>query len=383
VTARRERRVRLAGVATVLALAAAGVAVLAAPARAAVTAQQVEEARQRLREVSARLEGEVALYEAAQLEAAQLRERLDRIRLDLAARERELRQARDAARARVAEMYIAAGAKTTINLLGRGDARGPARLAYLDSVALTDRELINTLEQARRDYVRQQALLTETLAEQERVSADLERLVEGIYAELDAANTEYQAVKQEWDRQEAERIRREEEERRLREWLATSTTAASGATGPITPPPPSPGTTLPPPPPAPAGTLVCPVDGATTFRDSWGEARPGGRGHTGVDMMSPIGTPLVAIENGVLINLSWHYAGGIGVTVDGDSGDEWYYAHLSGYAPGIQSGMRVAAGQLIGYVGETGNASVPHLHLAHILSTGQYVNPYPVVASLC
>jgi murein DD-endopeptidase MepM/ murein hydrolase activator NlpD len=100
-------------------------------------------------------------------------------------------------------------------------------------------------------------------------------------------------------------------------------------------------------------------------------------------MMSPIGTPLVAIENGVLQNLNWHYAGGIGLTVMGDSGDSWYYAHLDGYAPGIQAGMRVAAGQLIGYVGETGNAAGPHLHLAHILPSGQYVNPYPVVASLC
>ena len=60
--------------------------------------------------------------------------------------------------------------------------------------------------------------------------------------------------------------------------------------------------------------------------------------------MSPLGTPLVAIENGVLTNLNWHYAGGIGITVVGDSGDSWYYAHLNGYAPGIVAGMRVAAG---------------------------------------
>jgi murein DD-endopeptidase MepM/ murein hydrolase activator NlpD len=99
--------------------------------------------------------------------------------------------------------------------------------------------------------------------------------------------------------------------------------------------------------------------------------------------MSPIGTPLVAIENGVIINPNWHYAGGIGLTVEGDSGDSWYYAHLNGYAAGIQAGTRVAAGQLIGYVGETGNAAGPHLHLAHILASGVYVNPYPVVASLC
>jgi len=376
----------LPGVAAIAALATLVVAGPAAPARAEVTAAQVEEARQRLREVSAQLEGEVTRYEAALLEESQLRDRVERVRLDLATQERELALARTAARARVAELYMAAGSGNDAGFLASGDGEGPARLAYLDSVALTDRELVNRLEQARRDYAGQQVLLLETLGRQERVSAELEELVGGIYAELESANNEYQAVKQEWDRQEAERIRREEEERLRQLWLSTSTTtspgAPSGGAPPAAIPQVTPGTapTLP---PAPAGTMVCPVDGATTFRDSWGEPRPGGRGHTGVDMMSPTGTPLVAIENGVINNPSWHYAGGIGLYILGDSGDSWYYAHLDGYAAGIQAGTRVAAGQLIGYVGATGNAASPHLHLAHILPSGQYINPYPVVADLC
>ena len=84
----------------------------------------MDEARQRLREVGALLEGEVTRYEAALLEESQLRDRIDRIRLDLTARERELALARTAARARVAEMYIAAGSGDTFNLLSGGDARG-------------------------------------------------------------------------------------------------------------------------------------------------------------------------------------------------------------------------------------------------------------------
>jgi murein DD-endopeptidase MepM/ murein hydrolase activator NlpD len=100
-------------------------------------------------------------------------------------------------------------------------------------------------------------------------------------------------------------------------------------------------------------------------------------------MIAALGTPLVAIENGTLTSLSWHYAGGIGLTIVGDSGDSWYYAHMNGYAPGMTAGLRVAAGQLVGYVGETGNAAGPHLHLARILPGGQYVNPYPVVAGIC
>jgi murein DD-endopeptidase MepM/ murein hydrolase activator NlpD len=351
-----------------------------------VTAAQVEEARQRLREVSAELEGEVARYEAALLEESLLRDRVERVRLDLAAQERELALARTAARARVAELYMAAGSGNSAGFLSGGGGEGPARLAYLNSVTLTDRELVNRLEQARRDFARQQLLLLETLDRQQAVSAELEELVGGIYGELEVANAEYQTVKQEWDRQEAERIRREEEERLRQLWLSTSTTTSPGSPASGGSPGTSPSVTpaiAPALPPAPAGTMVCPVDGATTFRDSWGEPRPGGRGHTGVDMISPIGTPLVAIENGVITNPGWHYAGGIGLYILGDSGDSWYYAHLDGYAAGIQAGTRVAAGQLIGYVGETGNAAGPHLHLAHILPSGQYINPYPVAAELC
>jgi murein DD-endopeptidase MepM/ murein hydrolase activator NlpD len=281
---------------------------------------------------------------------------------------------------------MAAGSGNDVGFLASGDAEAPARLAYLDSVALTDREMVNRLEQARRDYAAEQVLLLETLERQEQVSAELEELVGGIYAELEAADAEYRMVKQEWDRQEAERLRREEEERQRQLWLATSTTTSPGSSSggsPAATAPPSAPATAPALPPAPAGTMVCPVDGATTFRDSWGEARPGGRGHSGVDMMSPTGTPLVAIENGVIYNPNWHYAGGIGLTFLGDSGDSWYYAHLDAYAPGIQAGTRVAAGQLVGYAGATGNAAGPHLHLAHILPSGQYVNPFPVVADLC
>ena len=129
--------------------------------------------------------------------------------------------------------------------------------------------------------------------------------------------------------------------------------------------------------------MVCPVDGAVTFRDSWGEPRPGGRTHTGTDMMAATGTPLVAIENGYIWYMSWHYAGGNGLYIQGDSGDRWYYAHLDGYAPGISTGVSVSAGQVVGYVGSTGNASVPHLHIGYLPGGAYYANPYPIMAEVC
>jgi murein DD-endopeptidase MepM/ murein hydrolase activator NlpD len=100
-------------------------------------------------------------------------------------------------------------------------------------------------------------------------------------------------------------------------------------------------------------------------------------------MMAATGTPLVAIESGVIWSPNWHYAGGIGLYIKGDSGDMFYYAHMNGYAPGIEGGVRVTAGQLVGYVGATGNAATPHLHLGYLPGGAYYDNPYPIVAAIC
>ncbi len=102
-------------------------------------------------------------------------------------------------------------------------------------------------------------------------------------------------------------------------------------------------------------------------------------------MVAARGTPLVAIEGGVIARLSNSSLGGITIWLTGSSGDEFYYAHLDGYASGLSSGQRVGVGDLIGYVGNTGNAqyTVPHLHFEHHPGGGGAVNPYPLVAGLC
>jgi len=405
-------RRRLSAVVVVVAALVAGMLFIALPAFADVTAQEVEAARARLREVNQELSEQVAGYDAAVVREVELRDRLDRILVDLATRERELTLARRDARARVADMYMSAGSAETQSVLAAGQfAEVPARRAYLDSVAQTDREVVVQLDAARLGFERQQALLEETVVEQEEIRAEMESLLGAIYAELETANAEYQLIKEEWDLQEAER--------RYQEWLATSTTTTTTTLPPSTtttqatttttqpssstttapggtttttepgstttttePPSTTTTTTLPPPPPQP-GIRVCPVDGAVTFRDSWGEPRPGNRTHKGTDMMAPTGTPLVAIEDGYIWYMSWHYAGGNGLYIQGDSGDRWYYAHLDSYAAGIRTGVRVSAGQVVGYVGETGNASVPHLHLGYLPGGAYYDNPYPIVAEVC
>ncbi|MEN8114100.1 MAG: peptidoglycan DD-metalloendopeptidase family protein [Actinomycetota bacterium] len=128
--------------------------------------------------------------------------------------------------------------------------------------------------------------------------------------------------------------------------------------------------------------LVCPVRGNTYFVDTWGAPRPGGRTHKGVDMSGRSGQELQAMQSGK-VRLNWHSAGGRQVYVYGDDGIFYYYAHLSGYPAGLSNGDRVAKGQVVGYMGATGNASVTHLHFGMGPIGGGYVNPYPTVRAAC
>ena len=128
--------------------------------------------------------------------------------------------------------------------------------------------------------------------------------------------------------------------------------------------------------------VVCPLAGATWFTDTWGAPRSGGRTHKGVDMSGAYGAKLVAMNSGK-VRLNFHSAGGRQVYLTGDDGNFYYYAHLSGYAPGLATGQRVAKGQLVGYVGTSGNASTAHLHLGMGVTGGPLVNPYPTVRRVC
>jgi murein DD-endopeptidase MepM/ murein hydrolase activator NlpD len=122
--------------------------------------------------------------------------------------------------------------------------------------------------------------------------------------------------------------------------------------------------------------IICPVQGFSAFGDTWGAPRSGGRRHQGVDMLAPTGTPLQAVESGT-VTQGTNRLGGITVSLQGDGGNRYYYAHLSAYE-GVSG--RVEQGQVIGYIGDTGNATgTPHLHFEIRPGGGVPVNPYPSV----
>ncbi len=123
---------------------------------------------------------------------------------------------------------------------------------------------------------------------------------------------------------------------------------------------------------------TCPVAGPVSFVDSFGWPRPG-HSHQGIDMIAAYGTPIVAVHSGNAVQTS-NSLGGLAVNVYHDwSSDFTYYAHLSSYG----SSGHVAAGQVIGYVGATGNAGVNHLHFEYHPGGGSAINPYSALVAVC
>ncbi|ALH94824.1 M23 family metallopeptidase [Acinetobacter equi] len=129
--------------------------------------------------------------------------------------------------------------------------------------------------------------------------------------------------------------------------------------------------------------LPIPVQGvkATGLTDTWGASRSLGRTHEGIDIMAPRGTKVLSSTEGLVADLRNNNLGGKVVWIMGPSGSWHYYAHLDGHKRGLKVGDYVKKGDLIGYVGNTGNArhTAPHLHYGIYLGGKgrNAVNPYP------
>jgi murein DD-endopeptidase MepM/ murein hydrolase activator NlpD len=129
--------------------------------------------------------------------------------------------------------------------------------------------------------------------------------------------------------------------------------------------------------------LMVPVEGVepSELTDSYHQARSGGRIHMATDIMAMRGTPVLAAANGRIIKLATSGAGGIGIYVADASGRYvFYYAHLMGYGPNVKEGLQVQEGDVIGFVGTTGNASpdAPHLHFQVMRGDANYWNGTPL-----
>ncbi len=172
--------------------------------------------------------------------------------------------------------------------------------------------------------------------------------------------------------------------------------AATTSAAPDDPPPTQPPATLPLAPPsgvtlprqqAPRASLVptsdgryvFPVHGTSNFIDDYGAPRASTGWHHGVDIFAPTGTPVLAVADGVLSKVGLNRLGGNRLWLADAAGNEFYYAHLSAFAPAAVGGAQVSAGQVIGFVGNSGEAltTPSHLHLQVHPGGGDSINPYP------
>jgi murein DD-endopeptidase MepM/ murein hydrolase activator NlpD len=273
--------------------------------------------------------------------------RLDQQVEDLAARHSEARRQLDEMRAAVREAVLA-------QLI-----RGDTEMLSLASDDPTDQAVASTLAQAATGYS------SDAIDRYIAVADDAERVGKELRARRSELADAVDELRSRRDQVEAELTRIEAARAANAAAGRTSRTRRVGQGGA----------------PIATGNWVCPVQGPVAFSDSWGAPRSGGRSHTGVDMLSPRGTPTVAPVTGRVVHKE-SGLGGLTWYVYGDDGNTYYGAHLSAYEN--QGIGRVQAGTVIGYIGDSGNAKgTNHLHFQIKPAGGAPTNPYPTVRRFC
>lgn len=321
---------------------------------------QLEAAQARLQELQSELDHYAELFGNAESRAAEIENAIAAAEADEARSLSDLEQARSQLEKRVVNVYKGRNNSFALiaeTLLTQTDlVAALARIEQLQRVAGQDRSMYGGIQRhlvnvdsRRRDLEGKKAEQTVRMEELRQAQAELER-------GIGAVSSEYRTLKQQV-------AALEEEERREREAAALRAAVAAGTIRSV-------------------GGFVFPVDGPHSFTDTWGDPRSGGRTHQGADVFAARGTPCVACYTGTINRTCWNQGlGGTAVWLDGDNGVSYYYAHLDGIADGIDAGVRVSAGQVIGYVGDSGNArgGPCHLHFQAHPGGGAPVNPYSIL----
>ncbi len=376
----------------------------------------------RIEALSLRADEATSSYHRAESELALAELAVDDLTRQVEASASKLDQLRAQVRDFAVQQYT--GEFNELDSLGSSDlAQVVLTDAFAEFAGRHQSDVVDDFRQERADLADTQVLLDERVAEQEKVTADLEAVQDSLYQDLETMGNELLELERLVDeleaaeraRKAAEAAAKKERERKEAAEAAAEKAARDAEAEPDSeedaddPDADDPDAAddeeadaeddaaddeeagdegddgeEPEPEPAPSepiatGSWICPVQGPLSFSDTWGAPRSGGRTHKGVDMMSPEGTPVVAPVSG-FVEHRGNSIGGESFHLNGDDGNYYYGTHLSAYG---QSGQ-VKAGVVIGYVGETGNATTPHLHFEiHPGGYGNAVNPYPTVRDAC
>ena len=326
----------------------------------AAAERQLEDARAELDRVNQRWQDAEAALASSQDAAEAARSRIETLKGDLATMQRALNR-------RAASLFIAGGNPQALALL-TSESVGDAvdRLEFASAVAEGDSDLANQVSVESQELAWQEEQLAEAVSRQAEAVRDLESQQAAIQAELDRFASRVGALE---DQLAAEQARAADAgaNGQAGDGVETAGTGSGGGS-----PPPISGT---------GWIQTCPVNGPNSFVDSFGDPRPGGRSHAGIDMIAARGTPVVAVHSGT-VHRTGSSIGGLGVVVFHEGSSDWtFYTHFDSYGS-YGEGARVAAGSTIGYVGNTGT-TVYHLHFEYHPGGGAAVNPYSALLGVC
>jgi len=128
--------------------------------------------------------------------------------------------------------------------------------------------------------------------------------------------------------------------------------------------------------------LVYPLESTIRIRKSWYAKRDGGvRKHTGTDIHAEEGTEIYSCTDGTVLYIGFGVTPGYYVIIEDALGYEYHYYHMVRETDFLEPGDTVSAGDLVGYVGNTGNSVVNHLHINIVAPNGQYINPYSLMVA--
>ena len=339
-------------------------AALAAGSIGVGSASDVDDARERAEQAIRELEG-------AQGELGRLEQRIAEVEHRQEVATTGLTQMQTEVQAIAVDQYIRAG-ELPVMVPGNEDLEAQLLGNTLaEFVTGGDTDVVDRYAAQRADLEAAATELEDLLGDQQAAVADLQSKNRRLQADVQRLEElERERIEAQRRRIEQERRRRAEAEEAFADAVAANAAAVTAASDPVEEPPTTP--------PDTSGDFVCPVPGST-FIDSWGAPRSGGRRHEGVDMMASAGTPIYAPVTGDVSHRGVSL-GGLSFFLYGDNGNMYFGTHLSGYA----ASGHVVAGTVIGYVGATGNANgINHLHFEIHPGGGAAVNPTPTVAAAC